>query len=180
MTLSPKGTAFMASASSGVGAFHHDRSPRRGFGPGRPQTAGSSEVTTHNRADQSLVNTAKKPPRILLVDAALALCELHLLLLRSIPAIVVTLASCEDLYLHEEPTYALVILVLHSQLSETAEAARFVRHRWSGARILLLESEPAAIDDWLYDERIDPRLHPATVREAAIRLMTDEKYWTPA
>jgi hypothetical protein len=48
------------------------------------------------------------------------------------------------------------------------------------SRILLLESEPAAIDDWLYDERVDPHPHPATVRDAAIRLMAEEKYWIPA
>jgi hypothetical protein len=121
-----------------------------------------------------------KPPRILLIDVALALYELHITLLRSIPAFVEKLVSCADLYLHEEDAYALVILVLHPKARETAEVAHFVRHRWSAARILLLESESAAIDDWLYDERVDPYPHPATVRDAAIRLMTEEKYWIPA
>lgn len=78
------------------------------------------------------------------------------------------------MYLHEERAYALVILVLGPQSRETAEAAHFVRHRWSGARILLFESEPAVIDDWLYDERVDPNLHPSIVREAAVRLMPGE------
>jgi hypothetical protein len=79
------------------------------------------------------------------------------------------------LYLHEQRDYALVILVLHCESRETAEAAHFVRHRWSAARILLLERESAMIDDWLYDERIDPRLQPATMCEAAIRLIAEEK-----
>jgi hypothetical protein len=121
-----------------------------------------------------------KPPRILLVDVALALYELHITLLRSIPALVEKLVSCADVYRHEEDAYALVILVLRPQAGETAEVAHFVRHRWSAARILLLESEFAVIDDWLYDERVDPHPHPATVRDAAIRLMTEEKHWIPA
>jgi hypothetical protein len=179
MTSGQKGVALIASASSGVGAANTDRLARRGFDPRRPHPGRSPEVTTQNRAAQSPVVTAERPPRILLVGAALALRELHLSLLRSIPAIVETLACCADMYLHEEPAYALVILVLDSQSGETAEAARFARHRWNAARILLLESEASAIDDWLYDERVDPNLHPATVREAAIRLITEEKYWIP-
>ena len=137
-------------------------------------------MTALNGADESLVMSAKKPPRILLVDAALALYELHLTLLRSIPAFVEKLASCADMYLHQEDAYALVILVLHPQARETAEVAHFVRHRWSAARILLLESESAVIDDWLYDERVDPYPNPSTVRDAAIRLMTEENRWIPA
>jgi hypothetical protein len=90
------------------------------------------------------------------------------------------LDSCTDLYLHQGNGYALVILVLHPQSRETAEVAHFVRHRWSAARILLLESESAVIDDWLYDERVDSHPHPATVRDAAIRLMTEERHWIPA
>jgi len=89
-------------------------------------------------------------------------------------------ASCADLYRHEKRGYALVILALHSKSRETSEAAHFIRNRWSAARILLLEGESTAIDDWLYDERIDPYLHPAAVREAAKRLMAEEKYWIPA
>jgi hypothetical protein len=84
------------------------------------------------------------------------------------------------MYLHKEDAYAPVILVLHSQARETAEVAGFVRHRWSAARILLLESGSAVIDDWLYDERVDPHPHPATVRDAAIRIMTGERHWIRA
>ena len=43
--------------------------------------------------------------------------------------------------------------------------------------ILLLKGESPSIDDWLYDERVDPRLHPVNVREAAIRLLARQKYW---
>jgi hypothetical protein len=89
MTSSAKGTALITSATSGVGAIHRaDRFAQRGFDLRRPQPGGSSETTTLNRADQPAVVTAKKPARILLVDAGLALQESHLLLLRSIPAIV--------------------------------------------------------------------------------------------
>jgi hypothetical protein len=106
--------------------------------------------------------------------------EVHLALLRSIPACVETLSSCSDMYFHEERSYALVILVPHPQSKETAEAAQFARHRWSAAKILLLESEFAMIDDWLYDDRAEPHLHPAAIRGAAIRLMSEQEYWTPA
>src|SRR5579863_7588242 len=106
MTSSAKGTALFTSATSGVGAIHRaDRFAKRGFDPRRPQPGGSSEATTLNRADQPAVVTAKKPARILLVDAGLALQESHLLLLRSIPAIVETLVSSADMYLHEEHGY---------------------------------------------------------------------------
>jgi hypothetical protein len=180
MSSSPKCTALIARGSSSVGAIHADSFPSPGFDPRHPQPCGSSEVTTLSRADRSLVVSAKKPARILPVDAALALCELHITLLRSIPAFVEKLVSCADMYLHEEDAYAIVILVLHPQARETAEVAHFVRHRWSAARILLLDSESAVIDDWLYDERVDPHPRPATMRDAAIRLMAEEEYWIPA
>jgi hypothetical protein len=174
MARSPKGADRIRSASSNVGSVHYAaRFAHRGFDPRRLPPGGSPEVTALNRADQHLAVTGKKPARILLVDAALALQESHLLLLRSIPAIVETLTSCADMYLHEEHGYALVILVLHSKSRETAEAAHFVRQRWSAARILLFETESAMIDDWLYDERVDPHSHPAILLEAAIRLITE-------
>ena len=137
-------------------------------------------MTTLIRAVQPPAVTAKRLPRILLVDALLALQESHLSLLRSIPAIVHTLTCCADMYVHEEHGYALVILALNCNSKETSDAAIFVRHRWSSARILLLEEESAQIDDWLYDERIGPHLHPLVVREAAIRLMPEDDYWISA
>jgi hypothetical protein len=181
MISSHKGTTDIRSgASSSLSAIQSDCFARGRFDfrhkqPGRP-----SEVSGLNGGDGSLVVSAKKVPRILLVDTALTLHELHLELLRSIPAMVETLASCSDIYLHEEDAYELVILVLQPQATETAEVAHFVRHRWSAARILLFESESAVIDDWLYDERVDPHPRPATLRDVAIRLMTEEKYWIPA
>jgi hypothetical protein len=178
MTSPPKSTALVASAFSG--AARADRFVRRGVEPRHPQPGDSSEATTFNRADRPLVVSAKRPPRILVVDAALALDGLHVELLRSIPAIVKSLASCADMYLHKEHAYALVILKLDPQARETAEATHFVRGRWSASRILLVESESAAIDDWIYDERLDPHLHPATVRETVIRPITEGEYWIPA
>jgi len=180
MTSSVKFTALITGAQDTVGATLSDSLARPEFQPPQPQLRRTCEVTTLSRASGPLVISARKPPRILLVDVALALNELHLELLRSIPAIVETLASCADMFLHEEDAYGLVILVLHTQPRETAEVADFVRHRWSAARILLLESESAVIDDWLYDERVDPHPHPATVRDAAVRLMTEERHWIQA
>jgi hypothetical protein len=176
----PSTSPITGGASSSVGGLDSNCFASEDFHPCRPQPGGSSEATALNRADVSLAVSAKKLPRILLVDATLALREFHLGLLRSIPAIVETLASCADMYLHEEHAYALVILMLHSHSRETAEVAEFVRHRWRSARILLLERESPVIDDWLYDEWVDPHLHPTTLREAAIRLMTQEEYRVPA
>jgi hypothetical protein len=180
MTSSRNAGALIASGSSGFGTVHADRFALTDLDPRPPQSRGSSELTTMGRADRSLVVYAEKPPRILLVDAAIALHELHLVLLRSIPAIVESSASSTDMYLHKEHAYALVILVFPPKSRETTEAADYVRHRWSAARILLLENESAMIDDWLYDERIDRHLHPTTLRKAAIRLMVGEEYWIPA
>jgi hypothetical protein len=178
MTSSPNRTALIRKAFSGDGAAHHaDRLAQRGLDPRTPRPDGLPELTTPNQDNRSIVVTARKPARILLVDAALALNESHVSLLRSIPAIVVSLASYAGMYLHEEHGYALVILAPHPKSREDSEAAR---RRWSAARIILLESEPSMIDDWLYDERVDPNSHPATLREAAIRQMTESKYWIEA
>ena len=179
MSSSRRCTALITSGSSSLGAIHADSCASPGFDPRHPQPRGSSEVTTLSRVDRSLVVSAKNLPRILLIDAALALCELHIALLRSIPAFVEKVVSCADMYPHDEDAFALVILGLHPQARETTEVAQCVRHRWSAARILLLESESAVIDDWLYDERVDLHPHPVTVRDAAIRLMTGEKCWIP-
>ena len=181
MISDPKSAALIAGdAYSAVGAGYVDRFVRRGFDPGLLQPAGTHNVIRLNRADQRPPVRAEIPPRILLVGATLVLHELHLALLRSIPAIVESLTSCADMYLHDGGAYALVIFMLRQQSRETAEAAHFVRRRWSAARILLLESESGVIDDWLYDERVDPDSYPATVRGAAIRLVTGEDYRIPA
>lgn len=175
---SSRNTVVLAPDSSALfGAVDADRFASRECDPRFPQTGGLLEPTKLSRAGRFLLDSARRPPRILLVDAALALHELHIRLLQSIPAIVETLASCAELYLHKEQGYALVVLMFPPKSRETTEAADFVRHRWTAARILLLESESAMIDDWLYDERVDPQLHPGTLREAVIRLIAGEDYW---
>ena len=180
MISSRNSRVLVTSGSSSFDAVHADHSARRDFDADVRQPKWAPEVTPMSRADRSIIVSAKTQPRILLVDAALELHEPHLMLLRSIPAIVETLNSCADMYLDREHEYALVILVLPTKSSETTEAAHFVRHRWNSARILLLESEFAEIDDWLYDERIDHHLDPTSVREAAIRLIAEEGYLFPA
>ncbi len=180
MTSLSKCTALITSASPSVGGTLSNSVTRPDCNPLHLQPRGSSDERTLSRASRSLVVSPRRQPRILLVDVALALNELHLELLRSIPAIVETLPSCADIYLHEEHAYSLVILMLHTRSRETAQVAEFVRHRWRSARILLLECESPEIDDWLYDERVDPHLHPTTLREAAIRLMTQKEHGVPA
>jgi hypothetical protein len=161
LTLLPEGAALIRSASSGDDAVYDvDRFSRRGSEPRRIQLGTSPQTTTPNRTDQLLTVSPNTPARILLVNGSFTLSESHLLPLQSIPAIVETLGSCADMYLHKGHGYALVVLFPHCKPSETAEAAHFVRHQWS-----------AMIDDWLYDERVDPYSHPATLCEAAIRLI---------
>lgn len=181
MISNANGAALIAtSAHPDVNSRCAGRFAHRGFDPEPPQTAGSRSAILLNRADRRPPVLRAQPPRILLVGAALALHELHLALLRSIPAVVESLASCADMYLHEGDDYALVVLMLRQHSRETAEAAQYVRRRWSAARILLLESGAELIDDWLYDERVDPDSYPAIVRKAAIRLVTGEDDWIPA
>ncbi len=93
--------------SSRVGGLDGNRTAREDFDPCRPQPGGSSDATQLNRHDVSPIVFAKEPPRILLLDATHAVRECHLELLRSIPALVETLASCADMYLHEEYAYSL-------------------------------------------------------------------------
>jgi hypothetical protein len=105
-------------ASSRVGGLKSNRFAREDFDPCRPQPGGSSEATALNRAEVSLTGSAKEAPRILLVDATLALREFHLELLRSIPSIVESLAFCAETYVHEGHGYALVVLMLHTHSRE--------------------------------------------------------------
>jgi hypothetical protein len=180
MGSSLKDIGFVKDTSRKIGAVHADPFAHPGFVFRRAQEARSQEVTTLNRTDRSVIGPATKLPHILLVDAARTLHESHLALLRSIPACVEALGSCSEMYFHDVRAYALVILVPHPQSKETAEAAQFVRHQWSTAKILLLDSESALVDDWLYDDRAEPHLHPAMIRGAAIRLMYQEEYWIHA
>ena len=180
MGSSLKGNRVTADSSRSIAFANADRRACWGGVSPVAEPAESYEETALNRVDRSIVCSAKKPPRILLVDEARALHELHLVLLRSIPACVETLSSCSDMYFHKEHAYALVILVPHPESKETAEAAQFVRHRWRTAKILLLESESPMIDDWLYDDRAEPHLHPATICGVASRLISQEEFWVPA
>jgi hypothetical protein len=88
MSSSPKRTALVTSAPSSVGVTHSASSASPGFDPRHPQQRALSEVTTLSRVGRFLVVSARKPPRILLADAALALYELHIMLQRSITATV--------------------------------------------------------------------------------------------
>jgi hypothetical protein len=158
-----------------MGAVYADRFAYRGHGltlvAGKREE--SCEMTVLDRVDRPLVALTQKP-RILLVNTALLLHESLLQLLRSIPAIVETVSCCADMYRHEARGYSLVILALHSRSTETSEAAHFTRRRWNAARILLLEGECTAIDDWLYDQRVGPPFNPETVFDTAKRLMAEE------
>ena len=84
------------------------------------------------------------------------------------------------MYRHEGRGYALVILALHAEPREAPEAAHFARRQWNEARVLLLEDESTAMDDWLYDERVGPPFNPVAVSAAAKRLMAEQAIWSPA
>lgn len=67
------------------------------------------------------------------------------------------------------------VAVLNQTLSpdELVRAARVVRWRWPGARILVVRSGDPHIDDALYDDRVEPGLPPelllASIDRAADR-----------
>ena len=131
MSSSPKRAVLRNSTSSPFGGVHDDRIlPRSIDALNWPQNR-SSSATVPSRVNQSIAVPAKKSQRILLVDASLVLCELHQMLLRSIPAIVRNLNSYAHLYFHKERVYSLVVLAHRRRSSETAEAAHFLHQRWS-------------------------------------------------
>jgi len=120
--------------------------------------------------DAPLVSV-QSSPSILVVNAALSLHESHVQFIRAIPAIVEIVPSCADLYSHSKRGYALVILALDREAGETTDAANFARQQWSTAKILLIEAERATIDDWLYDERVEPDCTAEAICDAAKRLL---------
>ena len=62
--------------------------------------------------------------------------------------------------------------ILHNSLCsfELAEAARLVRSRWPGARILVVRSGELALDDPLYDHRLAPPVNARTLLSALSNL----------
>lgn len=124
----------------------------------------------------------RKADRVLLVSEAPIFLNLRALLLKSIPATVQCVESCHRLYGDGGRSYALIILALKPDSGETTEVALFCRRQWSTAKILLLAREDHTIDDWLYDERLDPLFNPAALLNAVKRLLTREpriRSWSP-
>ena len=61
-------------------------------------------------------------------------------------------------------------------ISAYAAAAEFVRRQWPSARILILGSAQARLDDSLYDEEVDYRFQPREFLNVLERLRKDD--WT--
>ena len=67
--------------------------------------------------------------------------------------------------------FCLVVLDLVSLELQAAAIAAYVRTRWPGARILLLGGLLQNVDDWLYDDIVEPRFNPSGFIEASKRLL---------
>jgi CheY-like chemotaxis protein len=110
--------------------------------------------------------------RLLLVEPDLELRESRSLLLSSLRLTVHAAGYHLDLFqlLHEN-RYKLIVLELLRNEEYASQVAEFVRENWPEAKILLLGQSCGDLDDWLYDDIVDPCCNPAGIIQSAQRLL---------
>jgi hypothetical protein len=70
-----------------------------------------------------------------------------------------------------EIRYNLVVLDRRGKEKQASQVAECVRTRWPKAKILLLGESSGDLDDWLYDDLVDPRGNPAVLVQFAQRML---------
>jgi hypothetical protein len=110
--------------------------------------------------------------QLLLVEADPGLCESRRLLLSSLGAQVHAVhCHLEVFHLIGENHYNLIVLDVLRDPEHASQVAEFARANWPAAKILLLGPGRGCLDDWLYDDLVDPYCNPAGVIEAAQSLL---------
>ena len=111
--------------------------------------------------------------RVLIVDSNLELQHSRRLLLSSLGLPVDTAAGVSDVFrLSRKIRYYVVVINGAGNDGQTATIAECVRARWPTARVLLLGESCGALEDWLYDDLVNPSNNPAGVVQSA-RAMLD-------
>jgi DNA-binding NtrC family response regulator len=119
----------------------------------------------------------KERSSVLLADRDIELLSYRALLLSRSNYSVITAGNYREIFdLRGERSFLLA--VLSCSLGEFAlrAAAEFVRRQWPSARILILGSARAILDDSLYDEAVDCRFQPQELLNVIERLCEDD--WT--
>jgi CheY-like chemotaxis protein len=117
--------------------------------------------------------TAESVRRILLVDPDEELGRTRSLLLESLGHPVDRARNFAAIYsLHRDHRYCLVAVSVSAKISDLSTTLTTVRSSWPAARILLLGSSAIGIEDYQYDEMVNPAYHPADLVEVAHRLIS--------
>jgi hypothetical protein len=110
--------------------------------------------------------------QILLIESDTELRESRCLLLSSL-RLPVHAVGChlEVFQLLRENRYTLIVLGLLHDEERASQVAGFARANWPAAKILLLGRSCGHLDDWLYDDIVDPCCNPAGFIQSAQRLL---------
>jgi hypothetical protein len=110
--------------------------------------------------------------QLLLVEPDPELRESRCLLLSSLRLTVHAVGYHLDLFqLLRENRYRLVVLELLRNEEHASQIAGFVRVNRPEAKILLLGQSCGDLDDWLYDDIVDPCCNPAGIVQSAQGLL---------
>jgi hypothetical protein len=126
-----------------------------------------------NAPNQSLTQwSAEFTEQALLVESHSDLRESRRLLLSSL-GLPVHAVGCpiEVFQLLRESHYTLIVLDLLNSEEYASHIPEFVRANWPGAKILLLGQSCGHLDDWLYDDVVDPCCNPAGLIQSAQHLL---------
>ncbi|WP_216850099.1 hypothetical protein [Granulicella sp. L46] len=115
--------------------------------------------------------TPRETKTILMVEGDPTLRHSRDLLLSTLGIPIRVASDYKDVCLSDSGCFCLVTISLSPSQTEAAKVAELVRRRWPTARILLLGTLSAAIDDPLYDEIVDARFNPSALVEACQRLL---------
>jgi hypothetical protein len=110
--------------------------------------------------------------QLLLIESDPGLCESRRLLLASLGVPVHAVHSHLEVFQQAGGNrYNLIVLDVLRDPEHAPEIAEFARVNWPEAKILLLGPGCGSLDDWLYDDLVDPYCNPAGVIESAKDLL---------
>jgi CheY-like chemotaxis protein len=110
--------------------------------------------------------------QILLVESDPKLRESRCFLLSSLRLPVHAVGyPLEGFQLLRDSRFTLIVLDMSDEEEHASQIAEFVRANWPEAKILLLGQNCRHLDDWLYDDIVDPCCNPAGLMQSAQRLL---------
>jgi hypothetical protein len=111
-------------------------------------------------------------PKTLLVESDPEIRQSRQLLFASLGLSVHAVGCYPEVFqLLGENRYQLIVLDLLHNREDASQIAQLGRVRWPEAKILLLGYSCGSLDDWLYDDLVDPRRSSSTLVESVQRLL---------